>query len=46
MYVGVSDDLAFQLSVTESWEKRGKVDPCDVTKAVAPLVMQTMKAGA
>lgn len=46
VYIGISDDLAADLSVVESREKVGKVDPCDVAKAVGPLVVQTMKAGA
>jgi uncharacterized protein DUF3558 len=46
MYIGVSDDLAMQLAVVESRDKVGQVDPCEVAKAVAPLVLQTMKAGA
>ena len=46
MFIGLSDDLAMQLGVRESESKRGTVEPCDVTKAVAPLVLETMKAGA
>lgn len=46
MFIGLSDDLATLLSVKQSVDKVGTVDPCEVTEAVAPLVLQTMKAGA
>jgi hypothetical protein len=45
MFVGVSDEVAFQLGVQQSTQKVGSVDPCDVSKAVASLLLQTMKAG-
>ena len=46
MFIGLSDDLATLLSVKQSVDKVETVDPCEVTEAVAPLVLQTMKAGA
>jgi hypothetical protein len=46
IYIGLSDELALQLSVTQSLNKQGSAEPCDVTKAVAQVAVQTMKAGA
>jgi uncharacterized protein DUF3558 len=45
VYIGLSDELALQLGTTQSLAKQGSSDPCDATKAVAQLVLQTMKAG-
>jgi uncharacterized protein DUF3558 len=46
MYIGLSDELAVQLAVQQSSQKRGTVDPCEVTKAVSQLIVENMKAGA
>ncbi|MDQ3577966.1 MAG: DUF3558 domain-containing protein [Actinomycetota bacterium] len=44
--VGVSDQVAFFLALTQSRDKVGTADPCDVAVRVAGMVLRTMKAGA
>lgn len=46
--VGIVDDLSFDVSAFLSWDKKGKVDPCDAVARLAGLVVTTLrqKAGA
>jgi hypothetical protein len=45
MYIGLSNQLAVQVTVQQSTEKTGTVDPCEVTKAVSQLMLENIKAG-
>jgi uncharacterized protein DUF3558 len=43
--IGLTDQLAVQVSSQQSNSKVGTVDPCSVTTRVATMMLKTMKAG-
>jgi hypothetical protein len=43
--VGLSDQLTFSVTLTQSADKVGTVDPCEVAARVAGIALKTIKAG-
>ncbi|MCI2421698.1 DUF3558 domain-containing protein [Saccharopolyspora sp. K220] len=44
LYVGVTDQLEFSIFGSVFGDQRGKVDPCELTRQAAALMLQTMKS--